>query len=243
MKSILYINKNSRVEHTDWALVAEKILERVSGKDDSTFIINDPSTWHVEKFQDLVNIYFDDHVKASEILEEYKENDLNLIHQLFSEDFSSKNQIIDEVLNLYVEVEWILEDIPFDPFDYIYDQIYSVGGLISNKILAYYLMSKGLKVWEWDAREYFKTDNLHCMSNLDLEATLNSISKDIAATDSYDVICVSNGIGATSENFTTTLGPKGILKGIESLAKALNIKEYSILNTENSLSWDSKEIL
>lgn len=232
MKTLIYIQKEFLSKNSDWNVVADTLEQQFNTLEKPFFVVNDPSLWHVQNFQNLVNLYFDNPEKAQEKLEELKEHDLNLIHTLFEDENDLENQVIDAVLNLYVEIEWILEDIPYDPFDYIYDQIFSVGGLISNKILSHLLAKKGLKTWEWDARNYIKTDNLHCMAIVDTEATQNSLKKDLHLTDNFDFVCLSNGIGSTSENFTTTLGPKGILKTVESLAQALEVNQY--LKLENN---------
>src|SRR5690606_21893590 len=58
------------------------------------------------------------------------------------------------VVHTFVEGEWIIEDPPQDEYDYLFDQIVSLGELTSTKILAAYLQHIGLNVKWLDARDY-----------------------------------------------------------------------------------------
>ena len=54
-------------------------------------------------------------------LEEVKRYHFDIIKELFAENHS----IFDEVNNLFVEIEWAIEDSPTSTYDYEYDQIVS----------------------------------------------------------------------------------------------------------------------
>src|SRR5690606_41831021 len=57
--------------------------------------------------------------------------------------------------------EWILEEEPQDTYDYLYDQIVSVGELLSSKILAAYCKSVALPAKWVDSRDFISTDNTY----------------------------------------------------------------------------------
>ena len=61
--------------------------------------------------------------------------------------------------NAFVEIDWILEDEPHADYDFNYDQIVSIGEIISTKIVSAYLNSRQLKNQWIDARGYIHTDN------------------------------------------------------------------------------------
>ncbi len=68
-------------------------------------------------------------------------NQLKGFHaEILEELFPDKNNpIYNEVNNLFVEVEWAIEDAPTGTYDFEYDQIVSVGELLYTKIVAAYL--------------------------------------------------------------------------------------------------------
>jgi len=119
------------------------------------------------------------------------------------------NPVYDEVANTFVEIEWLLEEEANDPADYLYDQIVSVGETVSTKIVAAYMNRAGLfSIWT-DARNYIKTDNNYAEANVDWEKTDREIKKHLPGFLEQGIVVTQGFIGATSENFTSTLGREG----------------------------------
>ena len=50
-----------------------------------------------------------------------------------------------DINSLFVEIDWMLEESPHDAYDYIYDQVVSIGELVSSRIL-YHAMVAALIV-------------------------------------------------------------------------------------------------
>src|SRR5690606_3892796 len=117
--------------------------------------------------------------------------------------------IFDEIVNCFVEVEWTLEEEPQDAYDYLFDQIVSLGELISSKILAGYTAHMGIPTKWVDARDYIFTDNTYMEAKVDWEKTEDKIRRDLPFILDDNVIITQGFIGSTSENFTTTLGREG----------------------------------
>jgi aspartate kinase len=135
-------------------------------------------------------------------LEEVKRYHFNIIKELFTENHS----IFDEVNNLFVEIEWAIEDSPTSTYDYEYDQIVSVGELLSTKIVSAFLEQQNFTNTWVDARDIIRTDNTYRNARIDWELTTDLIRKVISPQGVY----ITQGfIGCTSENFTTTLGREG----------------------------------
>ena len=59
--------------------------------------------------------------------------------------FDSNHSIFDEVNNLFVEIEWVLEEDPNQDYAYDYDQIVSIGEFLSTRIMSAYLNQIGFK--------------------------------------------------------------------------------------------------
>ncbi|MDP3468157.1 MAG: aspartate kinase [Daejeonella sp.] len=137
-------------------------------------------------------------------------NGIKEFHELIiSELFGSEDHpVYDEVANTFIEIEWMLEEEPHPDFDFIYDQIVSIGELVSSKIISAYLAECKLNSKWIDARSYIHTDNSYREGIIDWEKTSASILQ--LQEHIKNQIIVSQGfIGGTSENFTTTLGREG----------------------------------
>tara|TARA_B110000467_G_scaffold122262_1_gene113877 strand:- start:53 stop:1300 length:1248 start_codon:yes stop_codon:yes gene_type:complete len=155
-----------------------------------------------------------------EKLQDVKDFHDNILSQLFDE----KHAIYDEVNNLFVEIEWILEDDPNQEYAYDYDQIVSIGEFLSTKIMSAYLHQIGFANKWLDARDLIRTDNAYRNAKVDWKTTVSFVNNQIKEKHS-----VTQGfIGCTSENFTSTLGREGSDFSAAILAFALNADEVVI---------------
>lgn len=153
----------------------------------------------------------------------------NYHHTIASELFPNPGHPVhDEIANLFVEIEWILEEDPQDPYDYLYDQIVPVGELLSTTIVSHYLNVQGLKNIWLDARGYVATDNNHREANVNWEETQQRIQADIPALLEKQFVVTQGFIGSTSENFTTTLGREGSDYSAAIFASCLDAESVTI---------------
>ena len=138
--------------------------------------------------------------------------------------FDKEELIFDEINNLFVEIEWIFEEIPHQGYAYNYDQIVSIGEFLSTKIMSSYLNKIGFKNTWVDARDVIKTDNTYRNAKIDWDKTTSLINKHLDHQH-----CLTQGfIGCTSENFTTTLGREGSDFTAAILAYSLDADEVVI---------------
>lgn len=140
-----------------------------------------------------------------EIFEEIKRYHFAVLEQLFD----PSDPVFDEVANTFVEIDWVIEDEPHDDFDFIYDQIVSVGELVSTRIVNAYLNKTGIKSQWVDVRGYIHTDNTYREGVVNWDKTCESISRDIPTLLEKGMVVTQGFLGGTSENFTTTLGREG----------------------------------
>ena len=153
-------------------------------------------------------------------LQKVKDFHSNILNDLFD----PKHYIFDEVNNLFVEIEWVLEEEPNQDYAYFYDQIVSIGEFLSTKIMSAYLQKIGFKNSWLDVRDVIKTDNSYRNAKVDWDLTLTCIKSQIKEKH-----CIVQGfLGCTSENFTTTLGREGSDFTAAILAYALEAKEVVI---------------
>ncbi len=151
--------------------------------------------------EEVVENYIQKNGQAEDKLQLVKDFHTHLLDELFE----SNHAIYNEINNLFVEIEWMLEDEPNPNYAFNYDQIVSVGELLSTKIMSAYLNENSFKNSWVDARDIIRTDNKYRNAKIDWEQTISFCKDNI---NSFPII-TQGFIGCTSENFTTTLGREG----------------------------------
>lgn len=154
----------------------------------------------------VVQGIFHDKALAAAALDEVRSFHFNIMDALFNKE----GKVYDEVHNLFVELEWAVDGEPELPYDQEYDQIVSIGELISSTILSHYLTIAGLNNSWVDARDVIRTDNNYREGNVDWDLTEALVKKNMISLLDRDNLVITQGfIGVTSENYTTTLGREG----------------------------------
>lgn len=155
----------------------------------------------------LADAYFYKNADAVAVLNEIKEYHRNLLDELFGTD----HPIQDEISNTFVELDWIIEDEPTGSYNFEYDQIVSMGELVSTKIISAYLTESGIKNTWWDVRGLIQTDNTYREGKLNWELTGQLVKEQLLPFfgDQPNTVVTQGFLGGTSENFTTTLGREG----------------------------------
>lgn len=153
----------------------------------------------------LTRAYVEQSDDMHTIFDEIKQYHHDILHQLFEPG----DAVFDEVANTFVEIEWTIEDAPQDEFDFIYDQIVSIGEMVSTRIVNAYLNKVGVKSQWLDVRGYIHTDNTYREGKVDWPKTTKSIHQDVPSLLQKGCVITPGFLGGTSENFTTTLGREG----------------------------------
>jgi len=196
------------------AYQSEPLLIVVSAMDKTT-----------NKLELLLNSYFYRTGDEQEVFNKIKAFHFQILSELFADP---QNPIFHEIENTFVEIDWILEEEPQDPYDYLYDQIVSIGEMLSTRIVHAYLLQEGLNSKWLDVRNYIHTDNNHRDAHVEWIKTEESISKQLPPLMEQH-ICITQGfIGGTSENFTTTLGRDGSDYSAAIFASCLNAQSITI---------------
>jgi len=177
--------------------------------------------------EEVVEEYMQKNGQAEDKLQLVKDFHTDLLGELFE----SNHAIYNEVNNLFVEIEWVLEDEPNPNYAFNYDQIVSVGELLSTKIMSTYLNENSFKNSWVDARDIIRTDNKYRNAKIDWEQTISSCKKNI---NSFPII-TQGFIGCTSENFTTTLGREGSDFTAAILAFSLDAEQVIIWKDVNGV--------
>jgi aspartate kinase len=175
-------------------------------KDENLVIIVSAMGKTTNALETVVSSYFERDGKAFDILNGIKANHYALIDVLFEKN----DAIYAQVNDTFVEVEWVLEDEPHDAYDYVYDQIVSIGEIVSSKIVGAYLNKVGLKTTWLDARDVLRTDETWRESVIDWPVTIANAQAIVKPMFNGGGFVITQGfIGSTKDNNTTTLGREG----------------------------------
>ena len=173
----------------------------------------------------LSESYFNGKADIYSIFDELKKYHFDILHELFEDDH---HPVFDAINNTFVEIDWILEDEPIDSFDFIYDQIVSIGELVSTRILSHYLNFVGIKNIWLDARSYIQTNNTYREAKIEWDKTEELVQKNLLPILQNQIGITQGFIGNTSENFTTTLGREGSDFTGAIFASTLNAKSLTV---------------
>jgi aspartate kinase len=182
-------------------------LAKVVGKyrDQQLLIVVSAMGKTTNALEKLTKAYVDQTDDMHAIYEDIKQYHYGIIANLFEPG----HPVFDEVANTFVEIDWMIEDEPHDDYDFIYDQIVSVGELVSTRIVAAYLNKASLKSQWVDVRGYIHTDNTYREGVVQWDKTRESITGGIPTLLDKGIVVTQGFLGGTSENFTTTLGREG----------------------------------
>jgi len=158
------------------------------------------------QLEGLLSAYFKKE-DTSARLEEIREAHISIAKALFGKAFQS---VADALNNIFVEVEWALDDPEGLDRHFQYDQIISIGEMLSTTVVSAYLNTNGIENTWVDARDLIRTDNNYQEAKVDWEETRKMTVSNIERALKKTPIVVTQGfIGGTSENFSTTLGREG----------------------------------
>ena len=173
----------------------------------------------------VVKEYIAEGSKVLDYLNEVKDYHYEIIDQLFED---KNHPVFLEIDDMFIDVCWILESSPVGGYDYIYDQIVSLGELLSSKIVSSYLNHLNVKSLWLDVRDCILTDNNYRDAGILWEETEKKINKIVPDLMKKGVVVTQGFIGITTENFTTTLGREGSDYSAAIFSYCLNAESMTI---------------
>ena len=140
--------------------------------------------------------------------------------------FTKEHPVFDQVEDLFHELEAKLNrDYPYDE---VYDQVVSIGEILSTVIVCHYLREKDLKVAWVDAREYIFTDNTFREGKVDWNKTRLTIQNLHDSLQRGTLLITQGFIGRSENGLTTTLGRDGSDFSAAIFAACLNARSLTI---------------
>lgn len=178
------------------------------------------------KLEELVKAYFFKTPNMMEVFEEVKKYHLDILKKLIP---NNSDPIYNDLENVFLEMLWAIEEEPAFTFNHHYDQIVSLGEVLSTKIVSAYLNHAGIANQWIDARGIIQTDNTYREGKVDYELSEKIVLGQLQPLLAKNKIVITQGfIGGTSENYTTTLGREGSDYTASLLAYFLNAEKVII---------------
>jgi aspartate kinase len=161
------------------------------------------------------------------LIQQLKEQHLQIANELVP----ASNKLNDEIESLIAEIYWVLEDSQLKDYDYEYDQIVSIGELLSTRIVAAYLNHIGIRCTWLDARDLIRTDDTFREGQVDWGQTqvqVKTAYERIRSQHPTELVLTQGFIASTSDNHSTTLGREGSDYSASILAYCLDANEVVI---------------
>lgn len=135
--------------------------------------------------------------EALKAFEQFKETWFALSQRLLTREHTEQLQ---QVRDLFTEVEWLLYDAPMLSAAYYHDQIVPIEALVLSRLISLLLQEREIAHQWYDARDLIRTNDTFGNAQIDLDQTASMwhTLKNEAAT-----ILLQAGIGASDENETT----------------------------------------
>lgn len=129
-------------------------------------------------------------------------------YEVASELCEKPGPVIKRLNEQFARVDAFFKRRPVHNEAFIYDQIVSVGEFLSTTLVSGYFSEIGLDNTWIDVKTCIKTDNRYREAIVDWSRTEECIQQVVGSADT--LIKITQGfLGATPENFTTTLGREG----------------------------------
>ena len=174
----------------------------------------------------------------------------------------SYNKTLEELVNYFTEVEWLLHDKPVRDYDYYYDQIVCIGEMLSTCLMSAYLNEVGVNNQLVDVRDLLRTDDNFRDAGVDWKVSKLAIDNLVLAEEKTlradtntpgdkqrktisnqpNIIITQGFIGSTDANESTTLGREGSDYSAAIFANILDAESLTIWkDVEGVMSADPKE--
>ena len=172
--------------------------------------------------EQVVHSFFENKGQFVQDLEGVRQNHHNIIEDLFS----TENKVIYQKVDAFLDgVLTFLNTTDVDEYSLIYDQVVSVGELVSTTIISDYIQQEGMENHWLDARNCIKTDDYFRDANLNWTDTEVPIQK---AVEGKSTLISQGFIGSAPNGLTTTLGREGSDYSAAIFAYALDAESVTI---------------
>jgi len=153
-------------------------------------------------FEAVIKNYFDKSPELQASIQEVKKYHNQILIDLFDDENDAAFAAINAI---FADLESFLQHNKSPNYNFVYDQVVSLGEVLSTTVVSHYFNSRGLKNQWIDVREYIKTDTTYRDAIVDWDLT----QKNIKALKKKTLNITQGFLGSDENGFTTTLGREG----------------------------------
>ncbi|MFY7935944.1 MAG: aspartate kinase, partial [Flavobacterium sp.] len=151
----------------------------------------------------VIKNYFEKSNELYASLQDIRKYHNQILLDLFDDE---EHEVFFDVNTHFDDLEYFVRSNKSPNYPFVYDQIISIGEMVSTTIVSHYLNAAGIQNQWLDVRNYIKTDANYRDANVNWEYTQKLISK---INRKKSLFITQGFIGADENNFTTTLGREG----------------------------------
>lgn len=173
-------------------------------------------------FEAVIKNYFEKSAELQASVQEVKKYHNQILMDLFADD--ENNAVFTAINAIFTDLESFLQHNKSPNYNFVYDQVVSLGEVLSTTVVSHYFNYRGLKNQWIDVREYIKTDNNYRDATVDWDLT----QKNIKGLKKKNLNITQGFLGSDENNFTTTLGREGSDYTAAIFAYCLNAENVTI---------------
>lgn len=201
------------------------ILTRYSGQ--KIIVVVSAMGKTTNKLEEIVAaLYAKDQKTFVGLVDELQQQHIEIAAGLFPDKHFHIFELLEDIFN---DLRAQIQKKHSENHAFTYDQIVSLGELLSSRIVNAYLLDQGFNSQWLDARNIIRTDNKYQEGQVDwLKTTQLCEQYVLPLLDQHDLLLTQGFIGHTSEGFTTTLGREGSDYSAGIFAFCCNSKDVTI---------------
>ena len=187
----------------------------------------------------VINAYYAGSEEWSSLLDTVFNKHESIINDLFGNDGDAAKQA---VKNIIEKTREFLTQNHSRHYNFIYDQVVSIGEYISTTIVSHFANKEGATNSLFDAKECVFTDNAYTEGRIDWRKTEKAIPEKVLPLTKTGFVMTQGFVGCTPEDFTTTLGREGSDYTAAIFSYALNAERMTVWkDVEGIMNADPKE--
>lgn len=192
------------------------------------------------ELEQVIQLYYAGKVEWEAALDGVYQKHLLIMDQLYANADITK--AVEDVKQLIDATAKFLRENNSRNFNYIYDQVVSLGEYISTTIVSDYANSIGLSNTLLNVKEVLFTDNAYTEGKVDFAKTELAIKSKVTELVKSGFVITQGFVGCTPEGFATTLGREGSDYTASIFAYALNAERMTVWkDVEGIMNADPKE--
>ncbi|HWB63214.1 MAG TPA: aspartate kinase [Chitinophagales bacterium] len=192
------------------------------------------------ELENVVNLYYAGKPEWEKALDTLFEKHYAIMKELYGN--SDMQKAVADVQKLIDGVRDFLKSNNSRNYNYIYDQVVSIGEYMSTTVVSDYANSLGLKNTLLNVKEVLFTDNAYTEGKVDFKKTETAINKKVTELVKTGFVITQGFVGCTPEGFATTLGREGSDYTASIFAYSLNAERMTVWkDVEGIMNADPKE--